>query len=121
MQFHHTTLPNGLEIVAELNDDVYSVGFGFYVRAGARDETPAVSGVSHFLEHMAFKGTERFSAEDVNRIFDEVGADYNAMTGEESTVFYAATLPEYLAETFDVQSSILFPRCGRTTTRWRRR
>ena len=109
MQFHHTTLPNGLEIVAELNDDVYSVGFGFYVRAGARDETAAVSGVSHFLEHMAFKGTERFSAEDVNRIFDEVGADYNAMTGEESTVFYAATLPEYLAETFDVQSSILFP------------
>jgi len=109
MHFHHTTLPNGLEIVAELNDDVYSVGFGFYVRAGARDETAAVSGVSHFLEHMAFKGTERFSAEDVNRIFDEVGADYNAMTGEESTIFYSATLPEYLSETFEVQSSILFP------------
>lgn len=109
MQFHHTTLPNGLEIVAELNEDVHSVGFGFYVRAGARDETPGVSGVSHFLEHMAFKGTDKFSAEDVNRIFDELGADYNAMTGEESTVFYAATLPEYLAQTFEVQSGILFP------------
>ncbi len=109
MQFHQTTLPNGLEVVAELNDDVFSVGFGFYVRAGARDETAAVSGVSHFLEHMAFKGTDRFSAEDVNRIFDEIGADNNAMTGEESTVFYAATLPEYLAKTFEVQSSILFP------------
>ena len=47
MQFHQTTLPNGLEVVAELNDDVFSVGFGFYVRAGARDETADVSGVSH--------------------------------------------------------------------------
>lgn len=109
MQFHHTTLPNGLQIVAELNDDAYSVGFGFYVKTGSRDETPAVSGVSHFLEHMAFKGTERFSADDVNRIFDEYGADYNAMTGEESTVFYSSVLPEYLPQTFELQSSILFP------------
>ena len=109
MQFHHTTLPNGLEVVAELNDDAYSVAFGFYVKTGARDETPAVSGVSHFLEHMAFKGTERFSAEDVNRIFDEYGVDYNAMTGEESTVFYASVLPEYLPPVFELQSGILFP------------
>lgn len=109
MQFHHTTLPNGLEVVAELNDDAYSVAFGFYVKTGARDEQADVSGVSHFLEHMAFKGTERFSADDVNRIFDEYGADYNAMTGEESTVFYSSVLPEYLPETFELQSSILFP------------
>jgi predicted Zn-dependent peptidase len=109
MPFHHTTLDNGLEVVAEINSDVHSVAFGFYVKAGARDETPEVSGVSHFLEHMAFKGTERFSAEDVNRIFDELGADYNAATGEECTVFYAATLPEYLPQTFEIQSSILFP------------
>jgi predicted Zn-dependent peptidase len=109
MPFHHTTLPNGLEVVAELNDDVYSVAFGFYVKTGARDETAEVSGVSHFLEHMAFKGTERFSAEDVNRIFDEYGVDYNAMTGEESTVFYSSVLPEYLAPVFEIQSGILFP------------
>jgi len=109
MQFHQTTLPNGLEVVAELNDDAYSVAFGFYVKTGARDETTAVSGVSHFLEHMAFKGTEKFSAEDVNRIFDEYGADYNAMTGEESTIFYSSVLPEYLPQTFELQSSILFP------------
>ena len=55
MQFHHATLKNGLEIVAELNHDVHSVGFGFYVKAGARDENPSLSGVSHYLEHMAFK------------------------------------------------------------------
>lgn len=109
MQFHHSTLPNGLEVIAELNDDAYSVAFGFYVKAGARDESAEVSGVSHFLEHMAFKGTERFSAEDVNRIFDEYGTEYNAMTGEESTVFYSSVLPEYLPQTFELQAGILYP------------
>ena len=109
MSFHQLTLENGLEVVAETNSDVHSVAFGFYVKAGARDETPEVSGVSHFLEHMAFKGTEQFSSEDVNRIFDEIGADNNAATGEESTVYYASTLPEYLPKAFEIQSSILFP------------
>ena len=109
MSFHHSTLTNGLEVVAEINPAVHSVAFGFYVKAGARDESHEVSGVSHFLEHMAFKGTERFSGEDVNRIFDELGADNNAATGEESTVFYASTLPEYLSRAFEIQSSILYP------------
>ncbi len=109
MTFHHTTLDNGLEVVAEINPDVHSVAFGFYVKAGSRDETPELAGVSHFLEHMAFKGTERFSGEDVNRIFDELGADNNAATGEESTVYYAATLSEYLPQAFEIQSSILYP------------
>ena len=109
MTFHQATLDNGLEVVAEIDPDVHSVAFGFYVKAGARDETSAISGVSHFLEHMAFKGTDRFSAEDVNRIFDEIGADNNAATGEESTVYYAATLPEYLPRAFEVQAGILFP------------
>ena len=109
MTFHRKTLDNGLEVVAEINPDVHSVAFGFYVKAGARDESPEISGVSHFLEHMAFKGTEKYSAEDVNRIFDEIGADNNAATGEESTVYYAATLPEYLPQAFEIQSSILFP------------
>lgn len=109
MSFHHLTLENGLEVVAETNSDVHSVAFGFYVKAGSRDETPEVSGVSHFLEHMAFKGTEKFTSEDVNRIFDEIGADNNAATGEESTVFYASTLPEYLPKAFEIQASILYP------------
>lgn len=108
-QFHHATLDNGLQVIAELDSTVQSVAFGFFVRAGARDETDDVSGVSHFLEHMAFKGTEKFSAEDVNRVFDEVGAQYNAATGEESTMFYSAILPEYLPQTFELQAGILFP------------
>ncbi len=109
MTFHHTILDNGLHLVGEDIPQAQSVAFGFFVRAGARDETPAVNGVSHFLEHMVFKGTEKYSAEDVNRLFDEVGANYNASTSEETTMFYAAVLPEYLPETFAVQSAILFP------------
>jgi predicted Zn-dependent peptidase len=85
------------------------VGIGFFVRTGARDETSAISGVSHFLEHMAFKGTDRYSADDVNRIFDEVGAKYNASTSEEVTLFYAAVLPEYVSRTLDLLAGIIQP------------
>ncbi len=109
MKFHHHTLDNGLTVIAELNPAVYSVACGFFVRAGARDETAELNGVSHFLEHMAFKGTEKFSADDVNRVFDEVGAKYNASTGEETTMFYGAILPEYLPQTFELLANILFP------------
>lgn len=109
MQFRHNTLDNGLEIVAELNPRAYSTAVGFFVRTGARDESPEVSGVSHFLEHMAFKGNERYSADDVNRVFDELGAKYNASTGEEFTLFYAAILPEYLDQTFELLTALLTP------------
>ena len=109
MKFHEAQLPNGLQIVAELNASVQSMALGFFVRTGSRDETPQVSGVSHFLEHMAFKGNDKYTAEDVNRIFDEVGAKYNASTSEEVTLFYAAILPEYLPQTFELLASIVFP------------
>ena len=56
MEFLEHILPNGLELVAECNDAAYSTAVGFFVRAGSRDETDAIAGVSHFLEHMAFKG-----------------------------------------------------------------
>lgn len=107
--FHEQRLTNGLQIVAEINTDVHSVAVGFFVKTGARDETPDIAGVSHFLEHMAFKGTDRYSAADVNRIFDDVGARYNASTSEEVTLFYAAVLPEYLPPTFELLAAILRP------------
>lgn len=109
MKFHQAKLGNGLQIVAELNPNVHSVALGFFVRTGARDETPDVSGVSHFLEHMAFKGNGEYTADDVNRIFDEVGAKYNASTSEEVTLFYGAILPEYLPTTFKILATILYP------------
>jgi predicted Zn-dependent peptidase len=109
MQFHKTRLPNGLQIIAELTPSVHSIALGFFVQAGARDETDELSGVTHFLEHMAFKGNERFSADDVNRVFDELGAKYNADTSEEQTRFYAAVLPEYLEPTTELLAALMRP------------
>jgi predicted Zn-dependent peptidase len=109
MQFHKHTFPNGLQVIAELNPAVYSVAAGFFVRTGSRDETEEVSGVSHFLEHMAFKGNDKYSADDVNRIFDEIGANYNASTGEEVTMYYAAVLPEYLDPAMELLAILMRP------------
>ena len=67
VSFERVTLPNGLEIVAEVDPGAHTAGCGFYVKAGARDEASKVMGVSHFLEHMMFKGTDTRSAADVDR------------------------------------------------------
>ncbi|MBN1909882.1 MAG: insulinase family protein [Pirellulales bacterium] len=109
MKFLSHTLENGLEIVAECNGEAYSTALGFFVRTGSRDETEAVAGVSHFLEHMAFKGTATRGADDVNREFDEIGAHYNAYTSEEHTVFYAAVLPEYADRAVELLADLLRP------------
>ncbi|HYO24571.1 MAG TPA: pitrilysin family protein [Lacipirellulaceae bacterium] len=109
MKFRRETLDNGLEIIAECNDSAHSMGVGFFVRTGARDETDDVAGVSHFLEHMVFKGTPRRTAEDVNREFDEIGAHYNAFTSEENTVYYASVLPEYQEASIDILADVLRP------------
>jgi predicted Zn-dependent peptidase len=109
MQFHHHRLPNGLNIIGETSPSARSVAIGFFVRTGSRDETPEECGVSHFLEHMVFKGTPRRTAFDVNRDFDRIGANYNAFTSEENTVFYGAILPEYLPQAVDILADILRP------------
>jgi predicted Zn-dependent peptidase len=109
VKFRSHTLDNGLEIVAECNDAAHSVGLGYFVRTGARDETDEIAGVSHFLEHMVFKGTPHRSAEDVNREFDELGAHYNAFTSEENTVYYASVLPEYQESVVDILADIMRP------------
>lgn len=89
------TLPNGLQLIAECYPEAYTLGIGFFVRAGSRDEPAELAGVSHFLEHMAFKGTPTMTAEEVNLAFDRIGAAYNAFTGEDATVYFAAVLPEF--------------------------
>ncbi len=98
MEFKHKELSNGLSIIGEINKSARSAAVGFFVKTGARDESPVINGVSHFLEHMLFKGTEKLNAFEVNEAFDRTGAQFNAATGEENTVYYAAVLPEYLAE-----------------------
>lgn len=109
MKFRQHTLDNGLQIIAECNPSAYAAALAFLVRTGARDETDAVSGVSHFLEHMAFKGTPTRSAADVNRELDEMGGNANAFTSEEMTVYYVTVLPEYQDRAVDLLSDILRP------------
>jgi predicted Zn-dependent peptidase len=109
MPFHTEVLKNGLKIIGETSPSARSTAIGFFVRTGSRDETPEISGVSHFLEHMVFKGTPRRTALDVNRDFDRIGAHYNAFTSEENTVFHAAVLPEYLPHAVDILADILRP------------
>jgi len=109
INFHHTTLSNGLEIVAETNEAAYSAAIGFYVKTGARDETPEIAGVSHFLEHLVFKGAQTSSAEEVNRRLDEMGADSNAYTSEEHTMYYGAVLPELIGDFIELTADLLRP------------
>src|SRR5437870_7243197 len=109
MSFHQQVLDNGLTIVGEISPSARSAAVGFFVKTGARDETAPESGVSHFLEHMVFKGTPHRTALQVNYDFDKIGASYNAFTSEENTVFYAAILPEYLPQAVDILADILRP------------
>ncbi len=111
MQFKQQTLPNGLTIIAEVNPSAASMAAGFFVRTGSRDESPTlpISGVSHFLEHMMFKGTDRRSPFDINREFDEMGAAYNAFTSEENTVYFGAVLPEFQNRVLDLLADMMRP------------
>lgn len=109
MEFRNHTLKNGLRIVAECNAEAHSAAFGYFVDTGARDESPDVAGVSHFLEHMVFKGTNSRLADDVNREFDEMGAHYNAFTGDEQTVYYASVLPEQQNQAVELLTDIMRP------------
>lgn len=109
MQFRNHTLANGLEIVAEVSPNAYSSSYAFFVRTGARDETDEISGVSHFLEHMVFKGSAKRSAADVNRELDELSSSSNAFTSEEQTVYYATTLPEDQPKIVELLADMMRP------------
>jgi predicted Zn-dependent peptidase len=109
MEFKHKKLENGLNIIGEVNKAAQSAAVGFFVRTGSRDETDEISGVSHFLEHMLFKGTDKLAAHEVNSGFDDLGAQYNAHTTEENTVYYSATLPERLGEAVTLWCRLLRP------------
>ena len=108
---HH--LNNGLTVLFERMADAPSAAAGFMVRTGARDETPAIQGVSHFLEHMMFKGTAKRSAFQINVDFDEMGAEYNAYTGNEETFYFGwvrpAALPRLLELLADMMRSVMPP------------
>jgi predicted Zn-dependent peptidase len=107
--FREHTAANGLRIIGEIDPEAHSAACGFFVRTGARDEAPAVMGVSHFLEHMMFKGTDDIPADELNRRFDEIGARNNAYTSAELTCFYAHILPERMPEATELLGKMLRP------------
>jgi predicted Zn-dependent peptidase len=102
-----TELDSGIRVVTEVVPSVRSVALGLWVRTGSRDETPAQAGVSHFLEHLLFKGTKRYSAIEIAEIFDGLGAAVNAATGKESTNLYARFLDTHTDEAFDLLAEML--------------
>lgn len=97
------------EMIILRDPSALTASIGWFVRAGSRDETSELSGVSHFLEHMVFKGTRRRCAEDINRELDYLGAQSNAFTSEDSTVFYASVLPEYQDQCLDLLTDLMQP------------
>jgi predicted Zn-dependent peptidase len=98
---------SGVRVVTEEVPSVRSVALGLWVRTGSRDETPAQAGISHFLEHLLFKGTERFSAIEIAERLDGLGASVNAATGKETTHIHARFLDEHTEEVFDLLAEML--------------
>ena len=101
------TLANGLRIVTDRVDTVDTVSLGLWVDVGTRHEAPAVNGAAHFLEHMAFKGTERRSARAIAEEIEAVGGHLNAYTSRESTAYYAKVLKEDVPLALDILADIL--------------
>ena len=102
-----TRLPSGLTVVTETMDRVETVSFGAYIATGTRNETEAENGASHFLEHMAFKGTERRTAAEIAEAIENVGGHINAYTAREQTAYYVKLLKEDLALGADIIGDIL--------------
>lgn len=100
------TLPNGVRIVTETVPYVQSASVGIWVASGARDENPSISGISHFIEHMLFKGTDTRTAKQIADEFDSIGGQLNAFTEKEYTCYYAKVLSEHLAKGIDVLSDM---------------
>lgn len=104
--FKKTYLENGIPVVMEQVKDVRSVALGVWVKVGSRNELPEKNGISHFLEHMFFKGTQKRSARDIAVDTDSMGGDLNAFTSRESTTFYIKVLDEYFDKGIELLSDI---------------
>jgi predicted Zn-dependent peptidase len=100
--FQKTTLKNGVRVVTESHPFTRAVSVGVFVEIGTRDEAVARAGLTHFLEHLVFKGTRKRSAYDLAKVLDAVGGDLNAYTTREYTCFHATSLKEHLALGLDV-------------------
>jgi predicted Zn-dependent peptidase len=102
-----TTLDGGERIVTERVRSVRSVALGIWIGAGSRDETAERAGISHFIEHLLFKGSSRYSGVQIAQVFDGLGGELNAATAKEYTVLYARVLDAHLESALDVMSDML--------------
>ena len=102
-----TTLDGGERIVTERVPSVRSVALGIWIGAGSRDETAERAGISHFIEHLLFKGSSRYSGMQIAQVFDGLGGELNAATAKEYTVLYARVLDAHLESALDVMSDML--------------
>jgi predicted Zn-dependent peptidase len=103
-----TELDSGERVISERVASVRSVSLGFWIGAGSRDETDAKAGVSHFIEHLLFKGSSRFGAQEIAEIFDGLGGELNAATSREHTVVYARIPDRHLTTALEVMSDMVF-------------
>jgi predicted Zn-dependent peptidase len=107
VNYERTSLDSGIRVLTEKMPSVRSVAFGAWVGAGSRDEQPELSGATHFLEHLLFKGTPSRTAQEIAESFDAVGGDVNAFTAKEFTCFYARTLDEDLDMSIEVIADMI--------------
>ena len=107
MHYDFTTLPNGLRVITESMPSLRSVAMGCWIDTGTRDENDNEAGVSHFLEHLLFKGSEKLSAREVNETLDAIGAESNAFTSKEATCYWTRLLDQDLEVGLDVLAEII--------------
>ncbi len=105
--YKKTVLPNGIRIVTEEIPYVRSVSIGVWINVGSRDENEHNNGISHFVEHMVFKGTRQFTTQQIAQSLESVGGYLNAFTSKEHTCFYARILDEHLAKAVNVLSELV--------------
>jgi predicted Zn-dependent peptidase len=103
-----TTLDSGIRIVTEAMPSVRSVSVGIWIGTGSRYESDNQAGLSHLLEHLLFKGTDRYESVQIDQIFDGMGAELNAGTGKETTSVFARVIDEHLPAAFDVMADMVF-------------
>lgn len=105
--YQKTTLPNGLRIITHDMKERDSIALGFWVGVGGRYEEDRLKGAAHFLEHVAFKGSRKYSCEQIKTLIEGVGGALNAFTSEEQTCFYAKIPSRHLEQTFDVLADMV--------------
>jgi predicted Zn-dependent peptidase len=107
MFYQKTVLDNGITVISEPMDSVRSVALGIWFAVGSRDEIPAEAGMSHFMEHMMFKGTPTRTARDISEEFDRLGAELNAFTSKEYTCYYSRFIDEHLDKAFGILADMV--------------